>query len=357
VIRNAASPRPGSVPVAVLNGRVQIERLDPQDLDLDTADGIAEAGNAAHEADAVHVPARSGPATLKYLQLQSDGRPVDGLWVARDETGRVVGNAVLQLPRLENTDSALLRGSVVPEARRQGIGRALLGKALAVVAEAERVKVYSGAFEGSPGGAALAALGFTSLGTVDAVRRVDLDLDSAARWQRLYDDATARAGDYELVHMVGPTPADMLTDLVELHEAINDAPLDDPDLEGDHWSVDRVTSYDRAMAGRSQTVYRVLARHRSSGEWAGMSMLCVDEFSPSVAFQEDTSVVRKHRGHRLGLLMKADMLRWLSQERPEVTATITWNSTSNHHMIAVNEMLGATVVARHANFRLDLDRP
>ena len=88
-----------------------------------------------------------------------------------------------------------------------------------------------------------------------------------------------------------------------------------------------------------------------------MSILCVDEFAPAVAFQEDTSVVGKHRGHRLGLLMKADMLRWCHQERPEVGATITWNATSNHHMIAVNEMLGATVVARNANYRKELVMP
>ena len=96
----------------------------------------------------------------------------------------------------------------------------------------------------------------------------------------------------------------------------------------------------------------VLARHRTSGEWAGLSMLCVDEFAPTVAFQEDTSVVRAHRGHRLGLLMKADMLRWISQERPEVTAADTWNATNNHHMIAVNERLGATVIAHNQTYRL-----
>jgi GNAT superfamily N-acetyltransferase len=340
----------------VLNGRVHIERLTPSDLDLDPAEEAAGVFNAAQEADGVGLPPRSGPSMLKYLQLQSDGTPVDGLWVARSE-GRMVAGAILQLPRLENTDSALLRGAVLPEARRQGFGRALVDEALGLARDAGRHKVYSGAFDGSPGGTALAAMGFVSLGTVDAVRRVELGIDSATRWKQLYDDASARAGDYELLRLVGPTPPDMLESLVGLHEAINDAPPDDPDLEGDRWSTDRVTAYDRAMAGRSQTVYRVLARRRASGEWAGMSMLCVDEFSPSVAFQEDTSVVRKHRGHRLGLLMKADMLRWLSQERPEVGATITWNATSNHHMIAVNEMLGATVVARHANYRKDLERP
>jgi GNAT superfamily N-acetyltransferase len=355
VIRNPASRDRDPAGAAVLNGRVQIERLDPPELDLETAEEVTGVFNAAHEADGIGLPPRSGPSMLKYLQLQSDGTAVDGLWTAR-VGGSVVGGVIVQLPRSENTDSALLRGAVLPEARRQGIGRALVEEALGLARDAGRHKVYSGAFDGSPGGASLTSMGFASLGTADAVRRIELGIDSATRWQRVYDDASARAGAYELAHLVGPTPSTMLQDLVELHEAINDAPLDDPDLEGDHWSTDRVVAYDRAMAGRSQTVYRVLARHRASGDWAGMSMLCVDEFSPSVAFQEDTSVVRKHRGHRLGLLMKADMLRWLAEERPEVGATITWNATSNHHMIAVNEMLGATVVARHTNYRKDLER-
>ena len=43
-----------------------------------------------------------------------------------------------------------------------------------------------------------------------------------------------------------------------------------------------------------------------------MSLVAVDEFLPTVAFQEDTTVVRAHRGHRLGLLMKTDMLRWVA---------------------------------------------
>lgn len=338
----------------MLNGRVHIERLDPLDLDLDTTEELAAVVNHANEADGVRLPATTGPATLKYLQLQADCRPVDGLWVARDDEGRVTGRVVLMLPCLDNTDSARLRGAVLPEARRRGAGRALLDAALAAAAAAGRAKVYAGTFEGSPGDVALRSMGFAPLGSVDAVRRIELDLDSRSRWEHLSDEALGHAADYELLHLVGPTPPEMLEDLVVLHDAVNDAPPEDPDQEGDSWDTDRVRAYDHAMAGRSQTVHRVLVRHRASGEWAGMSILCIDEFAPAVAFQEDTSVVRKHRGHRLGLLMKSEMLRWIGQERPEVNATITWNATTNHHMIAVNELLGATVVATNAGYRRDL---
>jgi hypothetical protein len=81
-------------------------------------------------------------------------------------------------------------------------------------------------------------------------------------------------------------------------------------------------------------------------------MVCVDEFDPGVAHQEDTTVVGAHRGHRLGVLLKLEMLRWIAQDRPEVRATETWNSVQNHHMLAVNEALGTTVLARNRSMRL-----
>ena len=330
-----------------------IDRVNPLDLDLETAEELAEIDRASLEAAGLDLPAPVGPSKLTSLQLQSDCRPVDGLWLARDDDGRVIGHVALELPRRDNTDTAHLRGTVHPAARRRGVGRALLEQAMSTARDVGRPKVYSGAYEGSDGLPALTKLGFSSTGLgVNAVRRLDVHGAHAGLWDRLYAETLAHASEYELVHQVGPTPEDLIDGMVTLHEAITDAPLDDPELEDDSWDADRVLSYDRAMAGRRQSVYRTMARHKETGDWAGLSMLCVDEFSPAIAFQEDTSVVRAHRGHRLGVLMKTDMLRWISQERPEVSATDTWNATTNHHMIAVNEKLGATVVARHVSFRL-----
>lgn len=329
-----------------------IERADPLSLDLDTADAIAEVDRASLDAAGLLIPAPVGRGKLTALQLGSDCRPVSGLWLAREDQ-RVVGYLALELPWRDNTDTAHLRGAVHPAARRRGVGRALCEQVVALAHEANRPKIYAGAYEGDDGILALAALGFSSAGLgVNAVRRLDVHGSPHSLWERLYGEALAHAGNYELVHQVGPTPNELIDGIVTLHEAINDAPMNDPEMESDAWDTDRVGDYDTAMTGRRQTVYRVMARHRASGDWAGLSMLCVDEFKPSIAFQEDTSVVRAHRGHRLGLLMKTDMLRWISRERLEVSATDTWNSTTNHHMIAVNERLGATVIARHVSFRL-----
>jgi RimJ/RimL family protein N-acetyltransferase len=54
-------------------------------------------------------------------------------------------------------------------------------------------------------------------------------------------------------------------------------------------------------------------------------------------------VARPHRGHRLGLLVKAAMLQWLTGAEPRLRKVATFNAASNRHMIAINEELGFEV--------------
>ena len=64
----------------------------------------------------------------------------------------------------------------------------------------------------------------------------------------------------------------------------------------------------------------------------------------AASFTHDTAVAAAHRGHRLGLLLKADVMRWLAGAEPQVATVDTWNAASNDHMIAVNERLGYRVM-------------
>lgn len=334
---------------------MDISRIAPDSVDLDLAELLASVDRASLEHAGLEVPAPTGPSRMTSLRHGNNGRPADALWVA-GPLDRPVGWAVVELPFLDNTRMAMLRGHVRPDRRRGGLGSRLLEQAVAFARGQGRTAMAGGAYAGTDGTGFLDARGFTTTGQHPyAVRRLDVH-EGAARFDRLHEEASRAAVDYELVHIVGPAPEELLADLVALHGAINDAPADDG-MEPDVWDAARVRAYDESMARRHQTTYRVLARHVPTGGWAGMSLLCVDEFSPAVAFQEDTNVVRAHRGNRLGLLMKCDMLRWLGTERPEVSAADTWNATDNHHMIAVNERLGCRVIAHHLGYRRELSRP
>jgi hypothetical protein len=62
-------------------------------------------------------------------------------------------------------------------------------------------------------------------------------------------------------------------------------------------------------------------------------------------------VTREHRGHRLGALLKLEMLRWLAEAQPQLESIDTWNAESNDHMIEVNRALGYEVVGRALAFQ------
>jgi hypothetical protein len=165
------------------------------------------------------------------------------------------------------------------------------------------------------------------------------------------EEALAAAGDYELLRIEGYTPDALLPAVAALTEAINDAPLDDLEWEDEVYSPERVRAYERAQLESGFRFRRIVARHRTTGELAGHTVVVVDADQPSYAEQHDTSVVAAHRGHRLGLLLKVDMLLWLAEAETAVERIYTWNAESNDHMITVNERLGYRVLGRAAEFQ------
>ena len=117
------------------------------------------------------------------------------------------------------------------------------------------------------------------------------------------------------------------------------------------FTADRVRAYEHAQAERGCLVHRLVARHRETGELAGETVVVVDLERPHLAEQHDTSVVRAHRGHRLGMLLKTGMLQWLREEQPQVASIDTWNAASNRFMIGVNEELGYRVMGEALAFQ------
>ena len=94
-----------------------------------------------------------------------------------------------------------------------------------------------------------------------------------------------------------------------------------------------------------------MARHRATGELAGHTVVTVDSERPELGDQHDTAVARQHRGHRLGVLLKADMVRWLAEDEPQLETIDTWNAESNDHMVFVNELLGYRIMGRELDFQ------
>ncbi|HET6627545.1 MAG TPA: GNAT family N-acetyltransferase [Nocardioidaceae bacterium] len=328
---------------------MEIAEFTPDDVA--TVSEVVELANAVGKVDSPWVHPDTAARYAMMMRHGWDGEP-PRCFAARDR-GRLVGAAELSVSEWDNTHLAWAGLSVHPDERRRGHGSALFGF---LTEEATRVGRRSIGLDGweSPATLGFAARHRLPQRSAAINRRQHLDEVTRETLDRLYDDARAAASSYDLVGISGPTPPDLLDAVAGMTVAINDAPTDDLDIEDEVFPVERIVAYERAQQAQGHRMYRLLARHRDTGELAGHTVVVVEAERPTIGDQHDTSVVRAHRGHRLGMLLKAGMLRWLLDEEPQLETVYTWNAESNDHMIDVNDKLGYRVMGRALQFQRDI---
>ena len=281
--------------------------------------------------------------TAGRLQHGWDGEPGVPFLVTAD--GVDVATAEYETTSYDNQHLAWLSVDVHPEHRRRGHGDAVLAFLLDRARGEGRTSVGGNSWDDPAPRAWAPRHGFERK-AVEVNRRQYLARVDREELDRLHADTVAHAAEYELLRRSGATPADELPALAELTAAINDAPTDDLDIEDEVFPPERVAAYETAQLGRGDRLFRVVARHRGTGELAGQTVVAVEGLRPHLAHQHDTSVARAHRGHRLGVLLKTEMLRWLAEEQPQIESIDTWNAESNDHMIGVNKALGYEIIGR-----------
>jgi GNAT superfamily N-acetyltransferase len=269
------------------------------------------------------------------------------LVMADDEA---VGFATYSISEYDNLHLAWLDVEIHPEHRRRGHGSEALAALIETIKALGRTSIGIAGWDGDGPRAFAAHHGFELASVAVNRRQYPLELDWPAIEQH-HEAALERAQDYELVRRTERTPDDELAALAEMTAAINDAPTDDLDIEDNVFTPARVRDYETAQLAQHAGFYRVYARRRSSGELAGQTVVAVDANRPGVAEQHDTSVLQAHRGHRLGLLLKSEMVLWLRAAEPQLKEIDTWNAESNDFMIGVNELLGYRIMGRELAFQ------
>ncbi|CAN5210411.1 hypothetical protein BH20ACT5_BH20ACT5_09350 [soil metagenome] len=159
---------------------------------------------------------------------------------------------------------------------------------------------------------------------------------------------------YELIRVRGDAPPELIGGIAAVHEGMADAPLGNAAWSHQRYDADRVAAVDAMLAARGSVQLRVLALDRDSGEVAGITYVIISPRSPARSEQGDTTVLRAHRGHGLGLALKTDMLRWLTAEHPEVRELNTWTAEDNAPMRRVNAALGYREVGRWEEWQADV---
>jgi GNAT superfamily N-acetyltransferase len=305
--------------------------------DRATTQECFEVVRAAGEADDPLGPPWSLQRMRGWLEHPFD--PAE-TWLYRDEaTGAIRGWYFLILPQRENRDRAYVYLTTHPSWRRRGIGTALLGHAASRAAGHQRSVLASGTLQGSAGAAFADRVGATA-GLVEARRVLVLGKIPAGRIASLRGRAAATAAGYSLVSWDGRTPDEYLDRYAEVENAMGDAPHDEGE-ETSRWDAARVREQIDDIRDRTgRKIYTLAALDDASGEMAAVTAVEADPDNPAWGHQLLTAVVRKHRGHRLGLLVKTAMLDWLAEAEPRLERIVTGNAAVNRWMIAINEELG-----------------
>jgi len=280
-----------------------------------------------------------------------DGEPSTPYLATVD--GSVVGGGAISISEYDNLHLAWIGVIVHPDHRRQGHGSAILAFLEDEVRRLGRTSVGADGWESDATREFAAKHGYEKKHQAIARRQYLAEIDRVELDKR-YDEALKAATDYVLERQRLPAPEADLPDIAEMASAINDAPTDDLDIEDEVFSAERMKAYEDASAFRGERGYRVVARHVPTGKLAGQTVVVVESERPAYGDQHDTSVVSSHRGHRLGLLLKAEMLRWLAEGEPQIEHIETFNAESNDHMIGVNEILGYRIMARELAYQKSL---
>ncbi len=155
--------------------------------------------------------------------------------------------------------------------------------------------------------------------------------------------AEKASANYRLVSWQNHTPSEFVDGHAALQQAMStDVPSADLVIEETAFDGERVHNFEDRLAKMGKGYLAVAAQHKQTGELAGFTRVEYSFDRPESVIQEETLVRSGHRGHRIGLWVKAAMLRQLPDIRPEAARLHTWNAGENSYMLDINVALGFT---------------
>jgi GNAT superfamily N-acetyltransferase len=273
--------------------------------------------------------------------------PIPGtVWrlLAAFDGERALGVSILELPQLDNTDKVYAQFGVPPAERGRGVGAALDEAAREIARSAARSTMITTTHvpfdrrDDHPNRRWAEARGY-HLANVEIARALDLPVD-ASQLDSWTAHAAERHAGYRIETHADDIPETLLPSFLSLYGLLAlEAPTGDIDFEAEVMTEEAFRERQRVSAELGRRVYFTLAVD-SGGEAVAYTTLGVPAGDLPNVYQWGTLVHPAHRGHRLGLAVKAQNLRTVQEAHPDRRRVWTTNSEVNAAMVGINETMG-----------------
>lgn len=250
--------------------------------------------------------------------------------------GSPVGYLVLGFPQQDNVALAEVDVRVVPHRRRLGVGRALLEVATERARALGRRQLVGTSVQLRPDGGAFAeAMGAQA--ALQLIRsRLDLATADQGRLDEMLAEAWKHAAGYRLVQWTGTPPDEIIDDVAALvGRFFASLPAIERKPEVGAEEVRRFEAAN-AQLGRETFHSAVLRDERVAGLSSAAALIA----EPERATERITLVRPEDRGHRLGVVLKLENLKFIRARRPAVRFIDTRNELADERLLAINRAIG-----------------
>ena len=255
--------------------------------------------------------------------------------------GVVAGFLSMRMPLADNVENVSLDLLTDPALRRRGVGRALLDHAVERARVLGRKHLTGSTVDHTPDGGAFAVAMGARVGLAETRSRLDLPPADQERLDALLTEAWQHADGYRLVQWSGVSAEEYLADLAYLESRYTlDAPMGELATEPEKIDAARFLAAEQHRVAIGRTPFQTGAVHEGSGRMIAWTFIAGSDDTPSQSWQNLTLVHPEHRGHRLGLIVKLENLRYIRAHRPELTGIDTINAADNERMLAINVAMG-----------------
>ena len=266
----------------------------------------------------------------------------------------MVGYISLNFPVEQRNHVAEINIAVMPDFRRQGIGRLLLDKAM-LECQPRQITLLQGESKTTSGNAFMESFGSTvgNLVQENRLQMAQVAWDQVENWIADGKQRNPHSVIETFEGLISDDDAEISKHARLYTEIANQQPF--ADLEGteQEFTIENLRFEDEEHRRIGVTLLTKAIRE-TDGSLSGFTEISYHPAWGQRVIQGLTGVVEQQRGRGLGKWLKADMLLHIHQHFPDAKVVITTNANTNAPMRSINDRLGFKFYQQRTMYKLKI---